>query len=119
MRAEEEEWRRYSFTFVAQYAGVHDTETGLKLVEPTERGRTLGLDAELYHLPSDPLERVDLALERPAEVERLQAVLSQWIERHPTESTKGVQRSERRKQQLQDLGYTGDHAPGLDEDRGQ
>lgn len=106
--------RRYTYSFVRQCAAVLDHATGLKLIEPTAYGRKKGLRSELYRFEEDPFERVDLAAELPEEVERLRAVITRWRETHPTRSTLGTRRTPEELRALRKLGYTAEHAPGLD-----
>lgn len=113
MHGQSERARRYTFAFVRQSATVLDHETGLKLVRPTEFGRSKEIQVELFHLPSDPEERTNLAGEKPAEVERLSKVLEGWELAHPTRAS-DTQRTPEQIEELLRLGYTDVHTPGLD-----
>lgn len=114
MRGEHGEWRRYVFAAVRHIASVHDLQTGLKLVEPTGLGKRKEIEPQLFHLPSDPRELRDLAAERPAEVERLSAILADWRRAHPVGVTKGERRTPEQIELMRGLGYTEDHSPGLE-----
>jgi arylsulfatase A-like enzyme len=114
MNGREEEWRTLVFSFVRQNACVQDRESGYKLIEPTEFGRRKCMRTEHYHLPSDPLEREDLAARHPEEVERLLALLDEWKRRHPISSAERGSRSEAQVQRMLALGYTDEHTPDLE-----
>lgn len=86
---------------------VREPASGLVYIEPSELGRKYRPQPELYELRSDPRERVNLALERPADVERLAAALRAWRAQYPTESKLGA-KSEAEIQLMNSLGYTGE-----------
>lgn len=115
MHGREREWRSYSFSYIIQNAAVHDRVSGYKLVQPTAFGRRRGMQTELFHLPSDPLERTDLAEREPEVVRRLSEVLEDWYRRHPVPSIEQRSRSPEELQLMRALGYTGDHSPDLEE----
>ncbi len=95
------------FSFVHHKASVREVATGLKLTlvlrpEFAERHAN-----ELFHLPSDPHERNDLADSRPEDLARLERTLRDWLERHAMGSGSGSV-NEAQAQALRDLGYTAD-----------
>lgn len=90
---------------------VRDVARGLVYIEPSELGRKYRPQPELYDLRSDPRERVNVATERPADVERLAGALRAWRAQYPTESKLG-EKSEAEIQLMKSLGYTGEHFGG-------
>ena len=100
--------------FVYSY-GVHghavrETATDLKLIVPRGYALEAGQRTALFDLARDPDERLNLAGERPADVERLSRTLLEWRARYPTDSNlgAGIERRAEREQAriLRSLGYT-------------
>lgn len=65
-----------------------------------------GVKSELFHLPTDPDERVNLWGERPADVERLRAILQKKIVDHYAPTTWGLKKPHEN-MILKGLGYDG------------
>lgn len=110
------EWRDYVFSAASRgRATVREVSTGLKL--HLHRGALKGKEsraAELYDLRADPLERHDLAAERPADVERLRDKILTWFAEHPLPPVgEGDAPSEAFLERLRQLGYTGEDT-GID-----
>ncbi|MFO1011953.1 MAG: sulfatase [Planctomycetota bacterium] len=102
-------WRDHTFSFAYNVATVREHSTGLKLVTPTcsfTDVEQFGIPVELFHLPSDPHERTNLASARPADVARLTKLLQQEIVKHPTVTTWGMKKPDETAV-LQGLGYIG------------
>ena len=45
---------------------------------------------ELYHLVEDPLEKTDLAAEKPEVVEKIKAEVDEWLSSLPEDHPEGV-----------------------------
>jgi len=101
--------RDHTFSFAYHVATVRERSTGLKLIVPTcsytdfEKN---GVRRELFHLPSDPDERVNLWEQRPDDAERLLAILQQKIVDHPAVTTWG-KKLPHENMILKGLGYDG------------
>lgn len=102
-------WREYTFAFMPHVATVREHVSGLKLIVPTcsYRDASFGIPTELFHLPDDPDERVNLATSRPADVERLTRVLENTIREHPTRTTWGEKKPPQHREAIIAGGYAG------------
>jgi arylsulfatase A-like enzyme len=100
----------YVYSYGVHGHAVRETSTGLKLIIPRGLALEGGQRAALFDLGGDPDERVDLASQRPADVERLSRAVLEWRARYPTANTLGAGRERRllREQEriLESLGYT-------------
>jgi arylsulfatase A-like enzyme len=103
--------REFVYSSVLLGDCVREIASGLVYIEPSELGKKYRSGPELYDLRSDPRERVNVAGERPADVERLAAALRAWRAKYPTESRLG-EKSEAEIQLMNSLGYTGEHYGG-------
>ncbi len=90
---------------LTRYAAALRTADGTKLILPSAAGRAAGLVTELYDLEQDPGERVNLAAERPADVERLRARLSAVLARGLQDEPGEWELSEENQAALRELGY--------------
>jgi len=102
--------RDYVYALGVQGAAVRELASGLKLIIAQRKSAKLGEPHQLYHLPTDPLERTDLASERPQDVERLLGVFERWRAEHPTvrDTDSGSRASERTnalRKRLSAIGY--------------
>ena len=102
--------RDYVYSLGVQGATVRELASGLKLIVAQRKSAKLGEANQLYHLPSDPLERKDLIGQRPQDAARLLAVFEQWLVAYPTEraSGSGSRASERTsalRKRLSAIGY--------------
>ena len=96
----------FVFTFNHAALAVREVATGLKLVHPTDGHNRYRVEPQLFHLPSDPDERVNVYAERPDDVARLTAAVEDWRERHHTEGTWDQPMDPELRDALRDLGYT-------------
>ena len=69
----------------------------------------------LFDLRADPLERSDVAGERPDDVARLLRAFEAWREAHPTPGYADARADAARREALKALGYTG-FDTGIDEE---
>lgn len=102
-------WREHTFAFMPHVATVRERSSGLKLIVSTcsYRDASFGIPTELFHLPSDPDERSNLATERAADVERLTKLLDETIRAHPTRTTWGQKKPPEHRQRIIDGNYGG------------
>lgn len=112
LRGESPPWREAVYARVVAFSMVRDLGTDEKLVWPTGTGGELGGKPEFYDLGEDPLERTNRFDPDDPRVQRLRDRLENWVERYPTESTIGRERSPAERQALHDLGYTDTHTGG-------
>ena len=82
------------------------SEDGLKLIEPTEEGRALGIESELYDLRTDPFERTNLAAERPAAVRALRRRIEERLATGLRSAPGEWELSEANAEAMRALGYT-------------
>ena len=102
--------RDYIYSLGVQGATVRELASGLKLIVAQRKSAKLGETNQLYHLPSDPLERKDLIGHRPKDAARLLSVFEEWLVAYPTEraSGSGSRASERTsalRKRLSAIGY--------------
>lgn len=99
----------YVFSFTHHAASVREAASGLELIVPhEEEGARWRIEPQLYHLPSDPEERVNLHDQRPDDVARLRERLRRWLAEHPTASNLEAIRDPARDAALRKMGYTAD-----------
>lgn len=116
---EAEELREETFAYVQHGMMIREEATGLKLVLPTEKGLRLGVEPSLHDLEADPLERVNLYDERPADVRRLTDSLLAYLDRYPSgDATVAGEQAGRLREALESFGYAGDLLDSSDEEPG-
>ena len=117
MRGQPVDPPEFVFAYGVHGNTVRETATNLKLIVPRGKAMIAGHGMLLFDLNADPHERVDLAAERPDDVERLVRAWKRWQERYPTDDNRGaaMQRKADREHRkiLESLGYT-DLDVGLD-----
>ena len=80
------------------------TRAGMKLILPTQQGREIGLEPELYDLSQDPFERVNLAASQPEKLAELSALLRDRLA-SGLRADGDEELSEANRKAMEDLGY--------------
>lgn len=95
--------REYLFSVSLDRALVRETSSDLTLLTIDEGWP--GAGTELYALGTDPIQRDDLAADRPGDVDRLLQRLEQWRTDYPVGETSSAPLSDEERQRLEQLGY--------------
>jgi arylsulfatase A-like enzyme len=116
-RADPEQWRSLTYSWVGQAISVRDEARGLKLVLPTPFGMERNLLApQLFDLHADPLERVNLWPSRREDGQRLASEIIAYLERYKARPYLLTGEAlERLRKRLAAMGYA-DAAIGLPSD---
>ncbi len=118
-------WRTARFSFVIHSAAVHDSQSGWKLVVPTEDlaqgGDSVteicdhGTDVpgaerpsvELYDLPNDPMEHRNRIREQESEAIELLGRVRDWTQAFPTKKSTRAEHDHELEERLKQQGYAG------------
>ncbi len=103
------DWREHVFAFMPHVAMVRERSTGLKLIAPTcsYRAPEEGVPTELFDVPRDPDERMNLLPSRANDATRLLDVLQRTIDAHPTRTTWNQPKPPKLQRKISGHGYDG------------